>query len=231
MAKREDLRMSRTNTIINVSSKKMENVLIKALINVVENLQKSKPYLFSHEKTVYLTEIVKKLRKIYPNIDFTNHFHNTYLQPDGGILYLVDKLGNKWPILISEAKRQGTNDIREEEGLGKQSRGNAIERLGKNLIGFRMWLSAEEIFPFVAFGEGIDFDSESSILDRVSTMAMFAPLNRLELEVEQGIKNLNRGSFFFRVAPWKLAEVEKICYEIASQSIDYYLNKYGKDNF
>lgn len=231
MSKREDLRKSRKDTIINVSSKKMENVLIKALVNVVAKLQKDSDHNFTHEKIVYLKDIVQKLRAIYPNIDFTNHFHNTYLQPDGGILYLVDKSQNKWPILISEAKRQGTNDIRKEEGLEKQSKGNAIERLGKNLIGFRMWLSSEDIFPFVVFGEGIDFDSESSILDRVSTMAMFAPLNQLDADILKGSSKFSRGSFFFRVEPWEIGEVEKICYQIASTSIDYYLKKYGKHNF
>ena len=44
-------------------------------------------------------------------------------------------------ILISEVKSQGTNDAREKEGKSKQAMGNAIERLGKNMIGFRTPLS------------------------------------------------------------------------------------------
>src|SRR3546814_20159135 len=75
-------------------------------------------------------------------------------------------------------KRQGTNDQRALEGKGKQSQGNAIERLGKNLIGFRSALQYERITPFVCFGWGIDFAPGSSILDRVITLNEFYPLNR-----------------------------------------------------
>src|SRR3546814_17285876 len=64
-------------------------------------------------------------------------------------------------------------------GKGKQSQGNAIERLGKNLIGFRSALQYERITPFVCFGWGIDFAPGSSILDRVITMNEFYPLNRI----------------------------------------------------
>src|SRR3546814_12068513 len=76
-------------------------------------------------------------------------------------------------------KRQGTNDQRAREGKGKQSQGNAIERLGKNLIGFRSALQYERITPFVCFGWGIDFAPGSSTLDRVITMNEFYPLNRI----------------------------------------------------
>jgi type II restriction enzyme len=47
-----------------------------------------------------------------------------------------------YPVLIAEVKNQGTNDLRAEEGLLKQAKGNAIERLGKNLLGLRTALRA-----------------------------------------------------------------------------------------
>lgn len=87
----------------------------------------------------------------------------------------------RYPALISKVKNQGTNDAREREGLPRQARGNAIERLGKNLIGLRTALLRESIFQFVCFGYGCDFENGSSILDRVSTMAMFGQLNRTYL--------------------------------------------------
>jgi len=59
------------------------------------------------------------------------------MRPDGGILYIVTKDEQKYPILITEMKNQGTNDLRLKEGKKKQAKGNAIERLGKNVIGFR----------------------------------------------------------------------------------------------
>ena len=94
-------------------------------------------------------------------------------------------------------KNPCTNDLRAEEGLPAQSKGNAIERLGKNLIGLRSALFRENIFPFVCFGYGCDFAPGSTILDRVSVMAMFGELNRTYLfNEEQG--RFKRGSFYFR---------------------------------
>ena len=139
--------------------------------------------------------------------------------------------GRKFPILISEAKRQGTNDDREKEGLKKQAKGNAIERLGKNVIGFRAMCSHEEIFPFVVFGQGIDFASDSSILDRVSVIALFNPLNRTTIRNEGVNNNLQRGSFYFRVEKWSVEEMSEILIEIASESIEYYFAKYGEASF
>jgi len=59
--------------------------------------------------------------------------------------------------------------------------GNAVERLGKNVIGFRAALMRESIFPFVCFGYGCDFANDSYILDRISTVAMFGR-NRSQAE-------------------------------------------------
>ena len=231
MAQRDQLRKIRKNTIINASSKKMETTLIKALLNVTDKVRKEKKIMLIHEKQILLNDIVSSLRKIYPEIDFQHHFHTSSLRPDGGIIYVLDKNNNKLPVLISEAKRQGTNDKRAQEGLKKQALGNAIERLGKNLIGMRVWLSNEKIFPFVVFGEGIDFAKDSSILDRVSTMAMFAPLNTVELFKVGDKEIFNRGSFYFREETWTQDEIESICYKIIVSSVDYYFNKYGSDTF
>src|SRR3546814_5087809 len=86
-------------------------------------------------------------------------------KPDGGILILKkeDDPSFQRIVLAVEMKRQGTNDQRALEGRGEQSQGNAIERLGKNLIGFRSALQYERITPFVCFGWGIDFAPGSSI--------------------------------------------------------------------
>src|SRR3546814_8514887 len=82
----------------------------------------------------------------------------SFIKPDGGILILKkeDDPSFQCIVLAVEMKRQGTNDQRALEGKGKQSQGNAIERLGKNLIGFRSALQYERITPFVCFGWGID---------------------------------------------------------------------------
>lgn len=114
--------------------------------------------------------------------------------------------------------------------MPKQARGDAIERLGKNLIGLRTALIRESIFPFVCFGYGCDFDDNSSILDRVTTMAMFGKLNTIYLH-NQGNGMFNRGSFFFRSEQWSVGEMADIMKQIAERAVFYYFSKYGENYF
>ncbi|MEO5798505.1 MAG: EcoRI family type II restriction endonuclease [Gemmatimonadales bacterium] len=184
------------------------------------------------EKQWLLKNIVSELRQSYPDMDFHYHFENTSIRPDGGFLYIKGRPGDKltYPILITEVKNQGTNDLRAQEGLAKQARGNAIERLGKNLVGLRTALMRETIFPFVCFGYGCDFEDTSSILDRVSTMAMFGKLNTTHLHNEEGGK-FNRGSFYFRPEKWTVDEMAVVMRDIAERSVLYYFSKYREDHF
>ena len=139
--------------------------------------------------------------------------------------------GKLCPILITEKKNQGTNDLRQAEGKERQAKGNAIERLGKNVIGFRTAMLGESIFPFVCFGDGCDFSEGSSILDRVVTIAMFGRLNKENLH-NQGMNGLiNRGSFYFRPEEWTVSEMRDICHGIAEKSIYYYFSRHGKSSF
>ena len=113
----------------------------------------------------------------------------------------------------------------------QKAKGNAIERLGKNVIGFRTALLNESIFPFVCFGDGCDFAQDSSILDRVITISMFGKLNisRIHNEGPNGI--FNRGSFYFREKLWTPNEMSKIMADIAEKSVYYYFSKYGEESF
>ena len=231
MSKREDLRGSRIGTVINVDSSKMENKLTAALQEVRNHLPEEIQKRLEHDQSVYINKIANNLEENYPELKIDFNFQNTFLKPDGGIIYVTGKSGRKHVLLISEAKRQGTNNLRAEEGLPKQAKGNAIERLGKNVIGFRMWLSAESIFPFVVFGEGVDFAPDSSILDRVSTIAMFAPLNTIEVRNVGPNKQFGRGSFFFRVETWTQSEMVAVLNKVITESINYYREKYGQDEF
>lgn len=231
MSKRDDLRGTRKGTVINVDSNKMENRLSLALEQVKESLSTKVQAKVEHNQSVYITQIAQNLNSDYPGLKIDFHFQNTFLKPDGGIIYAIGKSGKKHVLLISEAKRQGTNNLRADEGLPKQAKGNAIERLGKNVIGFRMWLSAESIFPFVVFGEGVDFAPDSSILDRVSTIAMFAPLNTVEVRNVGQNHQFGRGSFFFRVEAWTQREMVEILNRVVNESLTYYLEKYGQEEF
>jgi type II restriction enzyme len=234
MARKKDLRIQRAGTVINATSQKQESDVVRALTAVTDELQRRFPAKISliHEKQWYLKDIVAELRHTFPDVGFHHHFDTSSIRPDGGILFLkapaADKLS--YPILISEVKNQGTNDLRAQEGLPKQAKGNAIERLGKNLVGLRAALMRETIFPFVCFGYGCDFEPTSSILDRVSTMAMFGELNRTYLHnEEQG--RFNRGSFYFRERKWSVEEMTAIMLDIAERSVLYYFSKYSEKHF
>jgi type II restriction enzyme len=234
MAKKQQLREIRAGTVINVSSKKQESEAIQALVRVIGYLERkfNKKVALVHQNRWLLKDIVSELRQTYPDTEFHYHFETSFIRPDGGILYIrgrgADKLS--YPILIVEVKEQGTNVERTKEGLPAQARGNAIERLGKNLIGLRTALMRESIFPFVCFGYGCDFEPKSSILDRVTTMAMFGKLNKTYLHNEQGGR-FNRGSFYFRAEKWSVDEMYEIMKDIAERAILYYFSKYKQEHF
>jgi type II restriction enzyme len=231
MAKREQLRSLRKGTVINVNSSKMEKELTVALKECENFINSKYEVTLEHVSQVFLSEITELLSRDDQITTFDYHKDSSTLRPDGGILFIKATDGKRFPILISEAKRQGTNDDRALEGLKKQAKGNAIERLGKNVIGFRAMCVNESIFPFVVFGQGIDFEEGSSILDRVSVIALFNPLNRTSVLNEGMAKNLQRGSFYFRVNKWTVDEMAKILVDISTQSIEYYFGKYGKKYF
>ncbi|MBI3996906.1 MAG: hypothetical protein HY352_04535 [Candidatus Omnitrophica bacterium] len=232
MAKKEELRRLRTGTIINATSKEQETDLIKALKKTVKYLltKFGKKIVVVHERKWLLKDIVRELKRAFPDVDFHHHFDTSAIKPDGGILFIQGKNQEAYPILIAEAKNQGTNELRIKEGLKKQAKGNAIERLGKNVIGLRAALLRETIFPFVCFGYGCDFKDTSSILDRVTTIAMFGHLNKTYLHnLEQG--KFNRGSFYFRSNPWTVGEMFEVMRDIAERSVLYYFSKYKENTF
>lgn len=231
MARKAQLRVQRTGTVINLTSKQQERRIGKALVQVVERLGEDFDFKLLHQKDWHLSQIVTRLKDAFPDVPFHYHFERSSMRPDGGILNLLDGNNHPYPILITEVKNQGTNDLRIAEGLGRQAKGNAIERLGKNVIGFRSAMLNEGILPFICFGDGCDFDGDSSILDRVSTIAMFGPLNRTVV-VNEGPEGIfNRGSFYFRARPWTTSEMVDLMYEVGKRSIHYYLAKYGDDQF
>jgi type II restriction enzyme len=128
-------------------------------------------------------------------------------------------------------KNQGTNDLRKKEGKPKQSKGNAIERLGKNVIGLRTALRNESIFPFVCFGYGCDFEPDSSILDRVVTIALFGGLCETYLHDEGPHGLFDRGSYYFRPEKWFVGEMSSVMFDIANRAIMYYYSKYKEELF
>jgi type II restriction enzyme len=228
MAEKHRLRMSRAGTILNLTSREQESALGKALKLATAKLLQDFGLDLAHEKTLKIPEIVEHLARDFPEADFYEPSPRATMQPDGGVLSIRDKSGTKYPILISEVKNQGTNDLRKKEGKPKQAKGNAIERLGKNVIGIRAAMLGEDIVPFVCFGYGIDFADGSSILDRVATIAMFGRLNEMNV---LNTDRFNRGSFYFREKRWTEDEMAAILVEVGTKSIYYYYAKYGEKMF
>lgn len=224
----------REGTIINATSKKQETDLFHALRGVENHINErfeGKIELY-HQPQWLIRDIVSELKIEFPEVEFHYHFDTSSLRPDGGILFMqpVKEDGLTYPILISEVKNQGTNDRRVAEGKPRQARGNAIERLGKNVIGLRAALMRENIFPFVCFGYGCDFEEGSYILDRVTTIAMFGRLNTTYLHNDHNGK-FNRGSFYFKEEQWTIDEMVDVMSDIAERSVLYYLSKYGRSHF
>ena len=232
MAQKERLRLNRYGTVINATSTKQELQLGDALYEATERLIEKFGLKLQHDKTVMLKDIVAALKTSFPSVSFSDPLQTSYMSPDGGILSILSEDGTRsFPILITEVKNQGTNDLRQAEGLKKQAMGNAIERLGKNVIGFRTMMLEAGIIPFVCFGYGWDFQEGSSIVDRVRTIAMFGELNKVNVvpEGEEGL--FNRGSFYFRQEPWSLEEMADVMVDVGTRAIHYYFAKHGEESF
>ena len=209
----------------NAISKKMDSDIDVAVKKLVSNLQKKYPSLvFEHRKKLLLGEIIANLIEQYPQYakSFSPVMKKSYIKPDGGFLYATDKNRSRKLILIAEVKHQGTNDKRLNEGLNKQAKGNAIERLGKNLTAVRAVFKKENLIPFVCFGNGDDFKDESTIRDRVITMNDFFPLNKIFIEKEH--LPFEPVSMFFRYEPWSTEEMTRIMMGVAEKAINQHFS-------
>ena len=152
---------------------------VSKLISILETEYPNEKFLW--KKIITKREIAAKVN---PKVPYNPEAENSFVSPDGGVLF-VEYGGEKYqyhhpkylPILISEAKKQGTNIKRLHEGLKKQSKGNAIERAFKNIEEFKLYCEDLDYFPYVIFACGCDFESGSSILDRLDAMTRYEPRN------------------------------------------------------
>ncbi len=223
MANSDFLRANKNqHSIKNSKSKKMDKDIDKAILIVLATLRKKYPKLtFEHQKTMKLADIIALLSTQYPEHArrFGKPLSTSFISPDGGFIFATNKQGERRIILVSEVKHQGTNDKRKKEGLPKQARGNAIERLGKNLIGIRAIFKNEGVLPFVCFGNGDDFSDGSSIIDRVLTMNDFFALNKIF--VRKDFLPFEPSSMLFRYNAWSAEEMADIMLKISKEAIEY----------
>lgn len=95
------------------SSKYMDKnikLAIEKLIIKLESTTEFQNLNFFHNDEIFLYDIVSELKEKIPNEDWFYNFDKSSLRPDGGILYIQTKNNNRFPILIAEMKKQGTND-------------------------------------------------------------------------------------------------------------------------
>lgn len=230
MSNSKKLRETRENTIINNESKKDEKILEDAVKNLINYLILKYNLNIIYDKKIFLNDIVNILKSQNPeNNNIMCESKKSFIKPDGGFLSIETNDGEKHFILISEIKKQGTNNIRKTENKKKQAKGNAIERLGKNVIGLYNLFRKEKIFPFICFCSGCDFEKESTIRDRVITISNFNKLNSINLFDDNiGVK---RGSFFVQPEKYKELDILNQIKIISEKSIEYYFEKYGKNNY
>jgi len=205
--------------IFNKKAQHIENVVKKCVKDVQLYLEKKYPnYTFIHESKIFKTEIIKEIgiKKYKFSCD------SSHIKPDGGTLYLI--IGkNKYPILISEAKKQGTNNLRKKEGKKEQSKGNAIERSYKNFCELRLFCKKLSYFPFVMFIFGCDFQNGSSIIDRLDGLTEYKPRNKIYVKDPSKI-----ASVFVKEENFSYEEVYSIMKKICNISIKEIVEKHGK---
>jgi len=212
----------------NEQSKQDERNVLEAMNKVINYLNErldldKKGYYLEYVKSIKLSELISIIKSYEKRFEFSNLTkEDSYIKPDGGILLLKSRENKDFKriVLAVEMKKQGTNDQRVKEGKNIQSQGNAIERLGKNLIGIRSTLQYEKITPFISFGWGVDFAPTSSILDRIITMNEFFPLNKIYVFKKEGYAPV---SMFFREKKWETEELYNTMKEVAETSIRYYI--------
>lgn len=183
---------------------------------------------FIIKKTLHKKKINEKLKLFDPNLGGCLYNNRSHIKPDGGLLYLVGSSGLEYLLVAGDAKIQGTNDIRKNEGKENQSKGNACERLFKNIRELENFLISEDIFPYFIFLSGCDFESGSSMLDRISSAVGGSEFNKNYLRnISQN--KFRRTSIYVRYEPWTEDEMYESILNIIIEAVEHYLGKYPEE--
>jgi type II restriction enzyme len=146
----------------------VSQLLVKKLSNDYPTLQ------FRHRTGVTKIEINNALQKIDSDLGQTLFVSNSGIRPDGGLIEVLDDLGEWRIVVVSEAKHQGKDieNIRAGKLVGANidqdlmSAGNAIERSHKNISEIANLMLGEAHFPYVLFLEGSNFLTETVTVAR-----------------------------------------------------------------
>ena len=188
-------------------------------------------YKLRLQKAISYHEMISVIKAGGLRKEFDDVFGERTIKPDGGIILLEHEFDEpSRVVLVSEAKRQGTNKERMAEGHERQAQGNAIERLGKNLTGIKAMMNHEQITPFVCFGWGCDFTEDymdDFVMAKISMMNEFYKLNKIYVYKRDGDSNRNRYapvSMYFREERWTQQEMFEVLKEVGEDAMRYYLH-------
>lgn len=238
MASSEELRRNTAQHVPkNRESKRSDKAIRLAMEDCIAYLQERmaehlRGFNLEYDTSLSFGQLVDLIRASQTRNEFDHVFSNRTIKPDGGVIWLLKDYdeGFRRLVLVSEVKKQGTNKARMKEGLPKQAQGNAIERLGKNLIGIRAAMNHEPLTPFVCFGWGSDFEQDyrkdSFVMSKVLMMNEFYPLNRTYVFKKDGSSDKNHFSpvsMYFREPEWSREEMFHILKEVAETALRYYL--------
>ena len=198
----------------NIESKYDDNNIKKVAQTCCEILKELYP---NHSFKIKFNLTFKEIEN-YTNISNNLFQKNHEVRPDGGIIWM----DNKYPILIGEMKRQGTNKERLQEGKKKQAVGNAIERYGKNLMVFHILFAKEDILPVIAFCHGCDFLDEI-VLAKLYALNGFHECNKIYYN--KSYDRIKPSTILYKENNWTEEEMLFPMLQIATNSIEYFLNK------
>jgi len=203
-----------------------EAEVLQEQVGIVINMIRDElPFMFPNVEFNYKKEIYKnelgKIIKAY-NSSCGQYIANSdsNISPDGGFLFA--KINNKNKLILTvESKKQGTPAS--EYG----PKGNAIERSFKNYNEIAVIQMYEKIFPYVLFVSGSDFKDGSSIRDRLTSMNLMRPFNKIDLKkikIKGSCSLYSCPSIFVQPEPFVIKEIFNICIEVCKKSIRYYLD-------
>lgn len=159
------------------------------------------------------------------------------IECDCHIIYLTIKNNDndivKFPLFIGEMKKQGTNDRRIEEGLSRQSIGNAgPDRVAKNfyIAATYCYLCDDTFFPYNVFLHGCDF-AENEITKTLKSKLepLFGKLNTFNPYFDKNIPWERKGGCcYYQGEAFSYEQLYDYCFKCCECGIEHYRERFGE---
>src|SRR4051794_471185 len=102
--------------VLNMTSKKQESSVGQALTLVIAQLEEEFQLELHHASEWPLQQVIGRLAQEFPEVPFAQSLPRSSMRPDGGILSIIERTGERHPILITEVKNQGRTICARERG-------------------------------------------------------------------------------------------------------------------